>query len=187
MVAGTNPQINAGISPAGQAQAVRVYFKSALGEAFYYVEMAPVAGRYVGVLPKPMAGAGSVTYYVQGTGIDCTQSQTSQMNAMVVAVQDACQGKDMATVGPPDPVRVFSATGETALPAGFTGVSSVVAAAPGPCVPPMTSAAAAEEPRGGGFWLWSTAGIITMAAVAAGVATVVIINDDDNPPASPIR
>jgi hypothetical protein len=180
MVASTNPKIDAGIAPQGQARAARAYFKSALGDAFYYVEMRMAGGRYVGVLPKPTAGAGSVVYYVQATAADCTQGQTAQANATVVEVRDACQGKDVAAVGPPDPVRVFSVNGDTALPPGFTGISSVVAAGPGPCAvgPPAT-------PAGGSFFTSKT-GLVAMGGLAAGVGAAVIIDDDD-PPASPIR
>jgi hypothetical protein len=186
VVAGTNPQIDAGITP--DAQAARAYFRSALGEAFYYVEMTPVAGRYVGVLPKPEPGAGSVTYYVEGVGSDCGLGQTPQTNAIVVSVADACQGKGMASVGPPDPVRVFSVSGDTTLPPGFSGISSVVAAGPGPCAPvlPVNGAAPAAAAVAGGSFFTSQTGLITMGAVAAGVGVVVIVNDD-NPPASPIR
>jgi hypothetical protein len=191
VIAGTNPQIDAGIAP--EAQSARAYFRSALGEAFYYVEMTAVAGRYVGVLPKPEVGAGSVTYYVEGVGSDCRIGQTPQTNAIVVSVADACQGKDMASVGPPDPVRVFSVGGGTELPPGFSGVSSVVAAAAGPCaaVPPANGTNGGAVPvaaaaAAGGSFFTSQTGIIVMGGLAAGVGAVVIVNDD-NPPASPIR
>ncbi len=186
VIAGTNPQIDAGIAP--DAQNARVYFRSALGEAFYYVEMTPTAGRYVGVLPKPEPGAGSVTYFVEGVAPDCGLGRTAQSNAIVVPVADACEGKAMASIGPPDALRVFSANGTTALPPGFTGVSSVVAAAAGPCAAavPVAGAAVPVAVAAGGSFFTSTAGLVTMGAVVAGVGAVVIVNDD-NPPASPIR
>ena len=124
MVAGTNPQLDAGISPDDRVQAGRVYFHSVLSTAFYYVEMMPQAGRYVGVLPKPRADAGPVTYYVEGVGRDYSQTQTAEQSAVVVEKAEDCRDKPLAALGPGDPVRVFSVTGGTALPPGFSGVSA---------------------------------------------------------------
>ena len=186
MVAGTNPQIEAGISPDDQVQAGRVYFKSVLGDAFFYVEMAPQAGRHVGVLPKPRPDAGPITYYVEGVGRDYAQSQTPEVRAVVVEKPEDCEGKILAALGPADPVRVFSVTGGTALPPGFSGVSSVVAAGAGAGAAGAGAAGAAAA--GGGF-LGGTAGIIVAGAVAVGVGTAVIISTggSDNPPASPTQ
>jgi hypothetical protein len=180
MVAGTNPEIEAGITPDEQVQVGRVYFKSVLGDAFYYVEMVPEGGRYLGVLPKPRPDAGPVTYYVEGVGKDYTQSQTPEQHAIVVEKPADCGDKPVAALGPADPVRVFSVTGGTALPPGFTGVSSVVAG---------TGTAAAGAAAAGGGFLSSTAGKITIGAVAAGVITAVIITTggNENPPVSPTR
>ena len=111
MVAGTNPQLDAGISPDDRVQAGRVYFHSVLSTAFYYVEMMPQAGRYVGVLPKPRADAGPVTYYVEGVGRDYSQTQTAEQSAVVVEKAEDCRDKPLAALGPGDPVRVFSVTG----------------------------------------------------------------------------
>jgi hypothetical protein len=187
MVAGTNPQLDAGISPEAQVQAGRVYFKSALGDAFYYVEMSLVDGRYVGVLPKPQPGSGPVTYYVEGVGRDYGQSQTPEQSAAVVDTRDDCRDKPIAALGPSDPVRVFSVTGGTALPPGFTGVSSVVAAGAGAAGAAAGTAATAGAAGAGGAFLTSTAGIVTMAAVAVGVTAAVIVATDDDEVASPIR
>ena len=165
-----------------------MYFKSVLGDAFFYVEMAPVAGRYVGVLPKPRPDAGPITYYVEGVGRDYGQSQTPEARSMVVEKAEDCQDKPIAALGPADPVRVFSVNGGTALPAGFFGVSSVIAGGAG-AAGAAAGAAAAGAAAGGGGFLASTAGILTLSALAVGVTTVVVVttNDDDNPPASPTR
>jgi hypothetical protein len=184
MVAGTNPQIDAGISPVDQVQAGRVYFKSALGDAFFYVEMAPLAGRYVGVLPKPRPDAGPITYYVEGVGRDYAQSQTPEERAVVVEKPEDCGDRPLAALGPADPVRVFSVTGGTALPPGFSGVSSVVATGAGT----GAAAAGAGAAAGGGF-LGGTTGIIVASAVAVGVGAAVVVSTggEDDSPASPSR
>ena len=179
MVAGTNPQLDAGITPEAQVQAGRVYFHSALGGSFYYVEMMPEAGRYVGVLPKPRLDAGPITYYVEGVGRDYTQSQTPEAQALVVEKPEDCKDKPVAALGPADPVRVFSVAGGTALPAGFTGVSSVVAAGAGAATATAATAAAAGGISG-------TTIAIVGGAVAVGVATIAIVKSD-NPPTSPSR
>ncbi|HSD29199.1 MAG TPA: hypothetical protein VLL75_17995 [Vicinamibacteria bacterium] len=184
-VAGTNPQIDAGISPGGDVLAGRVYFHSALGAAFYYVEMAPEAGRYVGVLPKPRPDAGPITYYVEGVGRDFAQAQTPEARPIVVEKPEDCKGRPIAAAGPADPVRVFAVAGGTALPEGFSGVSSVVAAgvaANGAGAAAATTAAAAAE---GG--VSGTTIAIVGGAIAVGVGAVVIATGDDNPPASPTR
>ena len=111
MVAGTNPQIDAGISPDEQVQAGRVYFHSALGDAFYYVEMAPEAGRYVGVLPKPRPDAGPITYYVEGVGRDYSQSQTPEQRAVVVERPEDCGDRTIAAARRSARRSIHSATG----------------------------------------------------------------------------
>ena len=182
VIAGTNPEIAAGISPGDQVQAGRVYFKSALGDAFYYVEMAASGGRYVGVLPKPRPDAGPITYYVEGVARSYTQSQTAEQRAIVVEKAEDCGTNPVAALGPGDPVRVFSVTGGTALPPGFTGVSSVVAGG-------ATGGAAAAAAAGGGGVLGGTTGLIVGTAVLVGVTTAVVVSNggEENPPASPIR
>jgi len=182
MVAGTNPQIDAGLSPDGQVQAGRVYFHSALGDAFYYVEMMPEAGRYVGVLPKPRPDAGPITYYVEGVGRDYTQAQSPEARALVVEKPEDCKDKPVAALGPADPVRVFSVVGGTALPPGFTGVSSVIATGAGAAA--AGTAAAAAGAAGG---ISGATVAIVGGAIAVGVGAVAIATGGDNPPASPTR
>jgi hypothetical protein len=185
MVAGTNPQIEAGITPDPQVQVGRVYFKSALGGDFYYVEMVRARGRHIGLLPRPLPGSGPILYYVEGLGRDYAQSQTPENNAAVVSSADECRDKLPAAVGPSGPVRVFSASGATGVPPGFAGVSSVVTVG----ASAGSSVAAAGAATGAGSFFKSTAGIITLSALALGIIGTVIIvtRDDDNPPQSPAR
>jgi hypothetical protein len=187
MVAGTNPQIEAGFSPTSRVQAGRVYFKSALGDAFYYVEMTPGPAGYAGVLPKPRPDAGPITYYVEGVAVDYAQSQTPEERAVVVDKPEDCGTRPLAALGPADPVRVFSTTGGTALPPGFSGVSSVVAGGAGAAGAAGAGAAAAA----GGGGVFGTTGLIVAGAVALGVGTAVIVStggeDRPTPPVSPNR
>jgi len=185
VVAGTNPQIDAGLSPEGEVQAGRVYFHSALGDAFYYVEMMLEGGRYVGVLPKPRPDAGPITYYVEGVGRDFTQAQSPEAHPVVVEKAEDCKDKPVAALGPADPVRVFSVAGGTALPAGFTGVSSVVAAGVGAGAGAAAAGTAAAAAGAAGGISGTTIAIVG-AAIAVGVGTIAIVKTD-NPPASPTR
>jgi hypothetical protein len=173
MVAGTNPLIDAGIAPDDRVREGRVYFKSALGSEFFYVEMTPEAGRFVGVLPKPRLEAQTVTYYVQGISVGDEKSQTAEASAVVVEKAEDCGDRPVAALGPSDAVRVVSTTGGTGLPPGFAGVSSVVAGAPGIAV--------AGAAAGGGI---GSTGLIVAGAVAAGVAVAIILSRN---PESPSR
>ena len=181
MVAGTNPQLEALLTPLDQVQVGRVYFRSALGDAFYFVEMTPAGDRYIGVLPRPRLDAGPITYYIEGMARNYAQSQLPELRAVVVAKAEDCRDRPVAALGPSDPVRVFSVGLGTAVPPGFTGVSSVVAVGAG-----GSAAAAAAGAAAGGFFR-STAGIITLGAAAFGVGTLVDVKNNGNPPASPTR
>jgi hypothetical protein len=120
MVAGQFPLIDATIEPAASVARARVYFKSALGPAFYYVEMTqaaagtaelrgpalastslnstlaaamqPPAGtrKFVGKLPKPKLEASPITYYIMAIMTDGTESQTAEVQAQVVADESEC-------------------------------------------------------------------------------------------------
>jgi hypothetical protein len=138
--------------------------------------MTPEAGRYVGVLPKPRLDAGPITYFVEGLARDYSQAQTSEQRSLVVEKQTDCGNRPAAAIGPGDPVRVFSVSGGTALPPGFSGVSSVVAAG--------TGAAGTGVAGGAGAGRITITGLIVGAAVAAGVGTAVVVTIW---PASPAR
>ena len=79
-------------------------------------------------------------------GRDYAQSQTPEERAIVVEKREDCGDRPVAALGPSEPVRVFSVSGGTALPPGFFGVSSVVAAA-------RAGAAAGAAAAGGGAFL----------------------------------
>jgi hypothetical protein len=76
-------------------------------------------------------------------------------------------------------VRVFSVSGGTALPPGFSGVSSVVASGTG-----AGTAVAGAATAGGGI---SGTTLAIVGAVAVGIGTVVLVTKGENPPASPSR
>ena len=125
-VAGEFPLLDAGIEPIASVARARVYFKGAAGEAFYYVEMGQDQGRYFGKLPRPRVEASPITYYVQSTTTEFEESQTREIEAIVVADKGECGDRKVAAFGPPGAITIFSAsTGASVLaPAGFAAVAA---------------------------------------------------------------
>jgi hypothetical protein len=125
-VAGEFPLLDAGIEPIASVARARVYFKGAGGEAFYYVEMGQDQGRYYGKLPRPRVEASPITYYVQSTTTEFEESQTREVEAIVVQDKAECGDRKVAAFGPSGAVTVFSAsTGVSILaPAGFAAVAA---------------------------------------------------------------
>jgi hypothetical protein len=120
-IAGEFPLLDAGIEPAGTVARARVYFKSNLGNAYYYIEMTQTEGRFFGKLPRPQMEASPITYYIQATSTEFGESQTPEIEALVVKEAKDCPAdRKVAAIGPPGPVQVFSAaTGAAIAPAGF--------------------------------------------------------------------
>jgi hypothetical protein len=128
-VAGEFPLLDAGIEPIASVARARVYFKGAAGTAFYYVEMGQETGRYFGKLPRPRVEASPITYYVQSTTTEFEESQTREIEAVVVNDKVECGDRKVAAFGPAGAVTVFSAsTGVTILaPAGFAAAATGLA------------------------------------------------------------
>jgi hypothetical protein len=125
-VAGEFPLLDAGIEPIASVARARVYFKGAAGTSFYYVEMGQETGRYYGKLPRPRVEASPITYYVQSTTTEFDESQTGEIEAIVVKDEAECGDRKMAAFGPAGAVTVFSAsTGASILaPAGFAAAAA---------------------------------------------------------------
>jgi hypothetical protein len=89
-IAGEFPLLDAGIDPAGTVARARVYFKSNLGNAYYYIEMTQTEGRFFGKLPRPQMEASPITYYIQATSTEFGESQTPEIEALVVKEAKDC-------------------------------------------------------------------------------------------------
>jgi hypothetical protein len=126
-VAGEFPLLDAGIEPLASVARARVYFKGAAGTSFYYVEMGQEAGRYYGKLPRPRVEASPITYYVQSTTTEFEESQTREIEAVVVQDRAECGDRKIAAFGPPGPVTVFSASSGASVlaPAGFAAATGI--------------------------------------------------------------
>jgi hypothetical protein len=144
-VAGEFPLLDAGIEPIASVARARVYFKGAMGESYYYIEMTVDQGRYFGKLPRPRVEATPITYYVQSTTTEFEESQTQEIEALVVQDKAECGDRKVAAIGPAGAVTVFSAaTGASIIaPAGFAAV-----AASGLAVGAITVIAAAAAAAG---------------------------------------
>jgi hypothetical protein len=125
-VAGEFPLLDAGIEPLASVARARVYFKGAAGTSFYYVEMGQETGRYYGKLPRPRVEASPITYYLQSTTTEFDESQTREIEAVVVNDKAECDDRKVAAFGPAGAVTVFSAaTGASILaPAGFAAAAA---------------------------------------------------------------
>ncbi|HEX9187663.1 MAG TPA: carboxypeptidase-like regulatory domain-containing protein [Vicinamibacteria bacterium] len=125
-VAGEFPLLDAGIEPIASVARARVYFKGAAGDAFYYVEMSQDQGRYFGKLPRPRVEASPITYYVQSTTTEFEESQTREIEALVVQDKGECGDRKIAAFGPPGAITIFSATTGVSIlaPAGFAAAAS---------------------------------------------------------------
>ncbi len=125
-VAGEFPLLDASIEPISSVARARVYFKGAAGQSFYYVEMGQDQGKYFGKLPRPMVEASPITYYVQSTTTEFEESQTGEIEALVVKDKAECGDRKVAAFGPAGAVTVFSATTGASIlaPAGFAAVAA---------------------------------------------------------------
>lgn len=125
-VAGEFPLLDALIEPNASVARARVYFKGSAGSAFYYVEMSPDQDRYYGKLPRPRTAASPITYYVESTTTQFEESQTREVEAIVVEKKEECGDRKVAAFGPAGAVTVFSATTGASIlaPAGFAAVAA---------------------------------------------------------------
>lgn len=127
-VAGEFPLLDAGIEPIASVARARTYFKAAQGATFYYVEMTQDAGRFFGKLPRPKVEASPLTYYLQATTTEFEDSQTTEIEAIVVEKKEDCGDRKVAAYGPPGEVTVFSAaSGASIAPVGFAAGGAAIA------------------------------------------------------------
>ena len=114
-VAGEFPLLDAAIEPIANVARGRTYFRAAQGSSFYYVEMTQEQGRFFGKLPRPRVEASPITYYLQATTTEFEESQTPEIEAIVVEKKEDCGDRKVAAFGPPGEVTVFSAATGAAI------------------------------------------------------------------------
>jgi hypothetical protein len=120
-VAGEFPLLDAAITPTQSVARARVYFKAAVSDQYYYVEMTQEEGQFYGKLPPPRTEASPITYYLQSTTTEFEESQTREVEAIVVDEESECGDLKVAAFGPAGGVTVFAATTGASIiaPAGF--------------------------------------------------------------------
>ena len=127
-VAGEFPLLDADIVPVQSVARARVYFRSGLSDEYYYIEMTQDSGVFYRKLPRPQVAASPITYYLQSTTAEFEESQTREIEAIVVEDESECEDRLMAVFGPPGAVTVFSAaSGASIAPAGFAAVGAGIA------------------------------------------------------------
>ena len=128
-VAGEFPLLDANIDPVQSVARARVYFKSSLSDQYYYIEMTQDTGVFYGKLPRPQVAASPITYYLQSTTAEFEESQTREIDAIVVEDESECEDRLIAVFGPPGAVTVFSAASGASViaPAGFAAVGAGIA------------------------------------------------------------
>jgi hypothetical protein len=138
-IAGEFPLLDAEFLPVQDVARGRTFFMASLGETFYYVEMTQEEGKFFAKLPPPRVEASPITYYIQATTTEFEESQTREIEAIVVEDKSECGDRLVAALGPPGTVTVFSAAsgasvlavqGFAAAGAGLAiGTIAVIAAA----------------------------------------------------------
>lgn len=121
LIAGEYPLFNAEMQPAASVARARVFFRSAQSDDWFFVEMGQTPeGLFQGKLPRPRLEASPITYYLQATTTSFVDSQSAEIEAIVVNDKEECRDKLLAPLGSPGPVQVFSAqSGAAIVPAGF--------------------------------------------------------------------
>jgi hypothetical protein len=116
LVAGEYPLFDALINPSEIVARGRVFFKPGGSDEWYFVEMSLLPeGKFQAKLPRPRLEASPITYYVQATTTTFVESQTPEIQAIVVEHKEDCRDLPAAAFGSPGPVQVFSATSGAAI------------------------------------------------------------------------
>ena len=119
VVAERNARVEARFGVADVAWA-RVYFKAEAGIHWYYVDMAPGAGRYAGTLPKPKRETKRINYYVEAFDKAKQDARTKDYAPEVVEAGSECSKKMAAMMFPGGaPLKVVAEPGAPPVPEGF--------------------------------------------------------------------
>lgn len=117
-------RIVARVEPSADVADVRLFFKSAESDPYFFVPMTLRGGEFVGRLPK--AKLARVHYYIEAQGADGAVKRLPGMTAAVVNDKKSCPGG--GRVAEPtynEEVAVHATTASRDKPRGFDGVSTV--------------------------------------------------------------
>jgi hypothetical protein len=172
VVTGKYTKIEARFDPAERVARARTYFRSAGTSAWYYVEMKPAEGSFVGVLPRTRKNTKSIDYYVQVLDKAFAESRTTEYAPEVVADAGVCSKKSLAAFLPSAKVIVGAPAGGPPIPIGFDAAGIVAEAAPATASGTPGAAAGSEGTGKGGFG-GQKALLIGGGVVAAGLVVLV--------------
>jgi hypothetical protein len=119
LIAGEYPLIEACFEPGQGVARARVYFRASDTLDWYYVEMAPEASCFQGVLPRPAESTAHIDYYVSVTDETFEEVRTQEYETSVVTKGSECDGVLAAYVSTAS--VVVGAVAGAAFPAGFVG------------------------------------------------------------------
>ena len=124
-VDGEFPLLDAAITPVASVARARVYFRAAQDVVLLRRDEAGV-GTLLRKAAAARVEASPITYYVQSTTTEFDESQTREIEAVVVKDKVECGDRKIAAFGPAGAVTVFSAsTGASILaPAGFAAAAA---------------------------------------------------------------
>lgn len=110
MVSGQFPLVSARITGEVVPGSARLYFRSALSRAYYYVAMTPDGARYTARLPKPKLLASPIEYYFTARTLRSGSQRTDVASVVVAPNAAACPvGARVAEIGGPGAIEVLSA------------------------------------------------------------------------------
>ena len=187
LLANQYPRLEACVVATAAVARVRVNFRAAGTEDWYFVEMSPEGGCYAGVLPKPSATTKKIEYYIDAADEELTEGRSADF-APIVA--EDCGNLVAGGVVSSATVAVGSAAGAPAIPAGFAPLG-VVASAPAPAAGAAVATTGTSEAAGmseaasgagsgssgtaSGATAGSGAGTGGAAVAAGGLSTVAIV------------
>ncbi len=128
LLANQYPRLDACVVATAEVARVRINFRAAGTEDWYFVEMSPEGGCYAGVLPKPSAATKKIEYYIDAADKQLTEGRSADFAPIV---SEDCGNLAAAGVVSSATVAVGGAAGAPAVPAGFAPLG-VVAGAPAP-------------------------------------------------------
>ena len=168
VVAGGFPRVEADVAPGRDVARARVHFRAHGTRHWYFVEMTPTEGSFVGTLPRPNRDLARMDYYLEATSRAFAESRTAEFESQVVAHGAACAGKAATVVSTAVSILIGVPAGAPAIPAGFSGLG-VVASSTGAA----GATAAGAGAGGGGGGIGTTALVVGGVAAAAGVGALV--------------
>jgi hypothetical protein len=129
LVAGGYPKLEACFAPSAALARARVYFRAEAAAHWYYVDMAPDAACFAGVLPKPKLDARRVVYYLGALDNAFAEARTDEVVAVVVKAEADCpKDSPLAAFLKHASVKVGTAGGPL-VPAGFAAAGILGAGA----------------------------------------------------------